>query len=269
MPSEWMTFLNSNFTTGLAGAAFGGLAGAWAAQKIAKRENERKQWAEEINRINAAIALSIAINNAFVSFKRQFVIPTNEDFDRIKEKHAEYIARREAGEIQRGEPFHFDPELQMMQPVTTPINELKEIVYSKINARVAALSLVSLLDQSIANVSLILHQRNEILNEFRTNADGGRNVAQMFLGLPRDDGNTDARYPITVQAVKTQVDDAIVFSGEIAKELLSYALKVAERYGNEHPEIFKIDRRKLDQLGVKPDMAEYEELLQRIRGFGE
>jgi hypothetical protein len=60
-------------------AAFGAFAGAFAAS----RAHNKRTIVAELNALNAAHELSVAIANIFLALKRQHVVPLKENFERI------------------------------------------------------------------------------------------------------------------------------------------------------------------------------------------
>ena len=65
-------FLTNNLATIVAGG-FGAYFGAWSAQAIVARKQDRQSVVAELNSINAVLAADFMITNVFIGFKKQHV----------------------------------------------------------------------------------------------------------------------------------------------------------------------------------------------------
>jgi hypothetical protein len=146
--------LNSNFGVNLgvafAGAAASGLAGAWAAQAIANRNDRRKALLSEIRAANTAINLVAGVVNTQASIKRQFILPILVELKEIQERYSAH----------RGGVFAFSPEFRMVRPIQTPIDLVGEILFDKINSDHFMLSTYQLLALAVEKSHGILIERN-------------------------------------------------------------------------------------------------------------
>ena len=66
-------FLTNNLATIVAGG-FGAYFGAWSAQAIIARKQDRQSVVAELNSINAVLAADFMITNVFIGFKKQHVL---------------------------------------------------------------------------------------------------------------------------------------------------------------------------------------------------
>jgi hypothetical protein len=76
------------FVGTLASAAFGAFAGAW----INSRIQAKKTAVAELNSVSSALMLCVSICNSSIGFKRQFVAPMHDAYERVR-KEARIVHR--------------------------------------------------------------------------------------------------------------------------------------------------------------------------------
>jgi hypothetical protein len=130
----------------------------------------------------------------------------------------------------------------------------------------AGWSVFNTLRQSLANLDLMLAQRNEILETMRTAPSAVKNdIVAMYLGLPRSDGNVDARFPILTQSLPGQVDDGLGLSRVLAEHLAERAKGIAAQFPKKKaPPAARADLGPWEK--VFPDMTEYYAMLDTVKG---
>lgn len=219
----------------LASAAFGAFAGAWINSSI----QAKKTAVAELNNVNSAIALCISMCNNSLAFKRQFVAPMHEAYERVRKEHDKTIAaRREA----QNAPFGARAELQTLMPLKLPTEALERYVFEKISIRSRALAAAVQLVGSIDGLANAIESRNELIAEFRETPVDQR--LAKYLGLGSAEGVVDHRYRATVAGIFDQTNDCIFFSRTLAEDLLKYGRRLRRR----HHRRFRFGLPKLDQL---------------------
>jgi hypothetical protein len=114
-------------------AAFGAFAGAFAAS----RAHNKRTIVAELNALNAAHELSVAIANTFLGVKRQLVLPLNENFERIRLSYANHQTMVKAG---TQAAFHFTADMQSLTLPATPHVALEKMIFEKTLVRGRALA---------------------------------------------------------------------------------------------------------------------------------
>lgn len=99
------SFGNSAFTTSLVGALAGAYFGARFGQRVAERSKVRDDLVKEIRNVHAATALSFGIVNGMLELKKQHVAQLKSSHNDDLQRHQEYMAKRETGEIQGNAPY--------------------------------------------------------------------------------------------------------------------------------------------------------------------
>lgn len=256
--------LNSNFGVAFIGAAAGGLAGAWAAQAIAVRSERRTELKQEISATNAAVNLAAGIVNSHAALKRQMILPMIDDLNSMRK---EYFALRAKSSLLGYVNPALKPELKLIRPVQTPIDNLRNIVFNQISADTFTLSVYQLLFQALDKVQGILNERNTLIDELR-NLPPPQNerVLYTYLGVAQPGGRTDERYPTLAQALLLECDDVIMFGKALAEHLAGHSKASAKRYGRHAPMPVGVNFVRLAQLGLLPDPKHYEGLFGDLHG---
>ena len=255
--------LNSQFASGFFGAAFGAAAGAYTAEKLSKENERRKDLARRIKGLNTALVLSNGVLNAFVALKRQHVLPVNEELARIQRQFAQW---KQDSKITEGViPFHFIADLRTMDPPLTLVEELKTVLFERCEPDSATLGLYQWLANAVLHTTTIIRQRNEVIEEMRSLPPGSDDaVVRLYLGLIRQDGNTDARHPTLVGGMLQQSDDVIAFSRTLIEHLLPQVRRDVALYGKSAPKAARANLSVLDDQGIMPDLAQYKQLFDNL-----
>lgn len=251
--SGWGTF----FT-----AAFGAFAGAFAAS----RAHNKRTIVAELNALNAAHELSIAIANIFLAVKRQHVLPLSENFESIKNSFANHQTMRKAG-TQLG-AFHFTADLRSLALPATPHAALEKMIFEKTLVRGRAIAALVTLVGAIDGLAVSTKTRNEIVEDRRTAKWNDQERLDFILGLRSATGVLDERYRTNVQGIILQTDDCIFYAKILAADLARYANSLRWRaswfYRLRIPKIAQADWSYPEQLGLMPKDAEFSNWL---RGF--
>jgi hypothetical protein len=245
-----------NFGVAVAGAAGGGLAGAWAAQAIADRNERRKALLSEIRATNAAVNLVGGIVNTQASIKRQFILPILAELTEVREKYSTH----------KDGVFVFSPELRIVKPIQTPIDRVGEILFDKINSDHFTLSIYQMLALSVMKSHDILIERNAIITEINNSTISNNELLQLYLGLQQPSGKTDERYPSLASASLREADDVIMFGTTLAQRLADHSKSTAQRCGKGAPKAAIMSTSRLEKMGLMPDAKQYENLLADLRG---
>jgi len=243
-------------------AAFGAFAGAFAAS----RAHNKRTIVAELNAVNAAHELSIAVANMFISLKRQHVVRLKEQFDQIKAAYVNHQSMRQSG-LQVA-PFHFTADFGTLSVMATPHAALEKMIFEKTLVRGRALAALVTLVGAVDGLSVSIKARNEMVEERRTAKWDDLERLQFFLGLRKADGVHDDRYPTNLASIVAQTDDCIFFAKILASDLVRYSNKVRRTEGRFYrlrlPKMVEADWSYPESLALMPEDAAYETWL---RGF--
>lgn len=247
-------FLNTNFSAAL----FGALAGALAAHYVATRSEERKRLRGEIAGINAAIALANAISNVFIAVKRQHTRGMLElykrDFDR-------YIA------ILVNPPtvptvFEFINDFRELDVPFTPIVELRETLLDRVPSAGAALSVATVLQQTIDSFKNLIEARNRSIERLKLLNEEDR--ASAYYGIRNRQGHLDERYADQMSGLRSTVDNGIYFPMLLCDMLTDHGAKIRDQHGRGAPKISTITYGAFE-VGLLPDPTEFPDFEKNFR----
>ena len=216
-PTIW-SFLNSNFITALAGAGLGAAAGAWAAQRIAKRDAAFEAAMQDIRSANSAITFASGILNSLTGLKRQFIVPFANDYEALVANHEAYRVLFAANPAM--EPFHFNPDFRTLPPPEISTEELSDALRGYTGSDPAAWLMFQTLREILKTLNAIVIQRNEVIEEIRALPAARRGeIVPMYFGTPLPDGNTDSRYSEIMKHLPRVVNDALGFDRVLIEHL--------------------------------------------------
>lgn len=243
-------------------AAFGAFAGAFAAG----RAHNKRTILAELNALNAAHELSVAIANIFLAVKRQHALPLKEDFEKIRVAYGNHQTMAKAGtQLAR---FHFTADMRSLTFPATPHVALEKMIFEKTLVRGRALAALVTLVGSIDGLAISIKARNEMAENRRTAQWGDQERLEFFLGLRSATGVIDERFSTNIAAIVTQTDDCIFFSKTLATDLAQYANTFRWReswfYRLRMPKIVETDWSYPENLGLMPKEDDFRDWL---RGF--
>lgn len=243
-------------------AAFGAFAGAFAAS----RAHNKRTIVAELNALNAAHELSVAIANVFLGLKRQFVVPLNENFEQIRVAYANHQTMVKAGT--QVAPFHFTADIQSLPITATPHVALEKMIFEKTLVRGRALAALVALVGSIDGLAISFKARNEMVDNRRTAKWNDQERTEFFLGLRSATGVIDQRFPSNLEAITAQTDFCIFYAKTLATDLAQYANNLRRKEGQFYrlrvPKIEETNWSYPEKLGLMPKDEEYASWL---RGF--
>jgi hypothetical protein len=250
----WGTFIT---------AAFGAFAGAFAAS----RAHNKRTIVAELNAVNAAHQLSLAIANMFLGLKRQHIVPLKEEFERIKTAYGNHQTMRQNG-LQIAQPFEFTADLRSLSVLATPHAALEKMIFEKTLIRGRDLAALVTLVAAIDGLGIAIKARNEMVEDRRAAKWNDRERLEFFLGLRTNTGVQDERFPTNVAGIVAQTDDCIFFAKILASDLARYSNKLKRTEGRFYrlrmPTIAETDWSYPEGMGLMPKDAAYESWL---RGF--
>jgi hypothetical protein len=243
-------------------AAFGAFAGAVAAS----RAHNKRTIVAELNALNAAHELSVAIANIFLTVKGQLVVPLNENFERIKVSYANHQTMVKAGT--QAASFHFTADMQSLTLPATPQEALEKMIFEKTLVRGRALAALVTLVGAIDGLAIAIKARNEMVENRRTAQWNDQDRLEFFLGLRSAAGVIDQRFPTNLAAITAQTDFCIFYAKTLAADLAQYAnnLRWKEKwfYRLRVPKIDETNWSNPEKMGLMPREDDYRNWL---RGF--
>jgi len=240
-------------------AAFGAFAGAFAAS----RAHNKRALVAELNALNAAHELSVAIANNFLAFKRQIALPLKTEFERIKSAYASYQNNNKNKSL-----FQFTIDHRSLTALATPHAALEKMVFEKTLMRGRGLAALVTLVGTIDGLGIAIKTRNELVEEHRSKQRNDRERLEFFLGLRTAAGVMDARFPTNLEAIVEQTDFCVFYAKTLATDLARYSndlrWKEGWLYRLRVPRIDATDWSHAERLGLMPKDADYQNWL---RGF--
>lgn len=262
--SEFLSFIS---------ASIGAVIGVLAAQWFAERNLRKTQLLKAISQANALIALAtIVVNNASTT-KKQVVTPLSEKYFNSK------IAVEKLNKLRlRGDKIsqlmNFEPQMLKIPPVKLPIEALKNITYSADLIPGKAIAIVSMIDDSLAQVVFVIDIYNEQCNYFKShiydtapmnNRVQNEVLIQDYFGLERENGVIDLTHHDCIVGMKTYIDDLIFFGVELANDIQAHAARLQIKLKDislDVPKISTVDFSHAHRLGLIPPRKDYEDWLQ-------
>jgi hypothetical protein len=252
------SFLNSPFISAFLSALAGAGLGVLGAQRLAERSARAKELLEGLRQANAIVVLASTIANQALSAKKQHVKPLSDQYFKDRDEAKELQDKLSSGAPAQPTTFHF--QLTKITPLTLPIETLKNLTFSAQLMPGRALALVSMLEQSITELTHAINTRSEMIDAFHEAKLPSHILCLDYYGLERPDGNTNAMYHDTMVAVKQYTDDVAFFSTELAEELQTHAARIREklvRTRRDAPKANSVDFSGPRESGLMPPREEY------------
>lgn len=254
---------SSSFVSSIAGAAFGAL----AAYVIARVSEIRKDRLISYRMSSNAVVLATTCANMAMSLKSQHVQPISRELTASQEAvetiHANTITL--GSELKGSIPAN----LSSLTPLVTPIEALKNFVYTMNLSDPYAVAAVAQLEQSILELNAAIAMREALIMEHRQSGPMSRfKDLCWLLGLVQEDGTVDERYPSSVQAMLQYTNDVIFYSVYLAEQMTTHSQllhrnirKLRMRVPSPHAVDFSMARCR----ALIPEHLEYESWLNGMR----
>jgi hypothetical protein len=234
---EWsslFSFLQSEtFWIGLGTAAIGSFAGAWvgawAAQRIADKARVRQQIVDEMNAVNWALEITGPLCGTYLNLKEQHVRKLAVDYAAQYQQVHEAVAAKKAGELKEA-PIIGAMDLSTIDPVEVQIGILLKLVTEKLSVTGRPRPLAVELARCVDSLNRSIMQRNAILTDFGRSGLNSSQLVPHVYAVEKPDGNVDARYRDSVQAIALQTDDCIHFSRILGEDLERYGSRLHYRW---------------------------------------
>ncbi|MFM5236636.1 hypothetical protein ACEUAP_04375 [Aeromonas veronii] len=257
-----LEFLNSAFASAFLSALAGAIFGVLGAQRLAERATRRKELLDALRQTNALIVLVATIANQAMSLKKQHIEPLSIDYFKERERAVTLNDFYLHGSAPDKISFHL--EMMHITPLNTPIEALKNITYSAQLIPGMAIALVSMVEQSLIEMTHSIRIRSEQIERFKSQEMSSVISIQNYFGLLRKDGNTDALYHDSMVAIRDYTNDVIFFAVELTEELQAHANKIHEKLSNLTKDAAKanaVDYSTPRKLGIIPPRKDYESWL--------
>ena len=215
-------FLTNNLATIVAGG-FGAYFGAWSAQAIIARKQDRQSVVAELNSINAVLAADFMITNVFIGFKKQHVLGLRTRYEEGRQAYQTALtAHAESHTVQ--------VELRAISAPRVPKEILERLAFEKISLMGRGLAAAVALVEAIDSLSKSITSRNELINELKTAPLPGPQQVAKYFGLPSpQNGVVDERHRNSIESVSACTDDCIFFSHLLVQDLAKYGKRLRRR----------------------------------------
>ena len=262
-------FIASDAFGTLAEGAFGALFGAWGAQAVISRGQNKQAMAAELNSVSAALALCFTITNRFASLKRQHVRDMRDRYEQARQDFEAAWNAPSPGASAQPRVIDVLADMQTITPVKVPIELLERNVFEKMSIRGRALVVTTELTGAIDGLERSIKYRNDLIAEIQQGpAPTPRALAERYFGLRNAGGRIDERFGMSIAAIFNQTDDCIFFSRILADDLSAYGRKLRRRYiwrfRSRFPKFVPADWSTAEAAGLIPPEAQYANWL---RGF--
>jgi hypothetical protein len=254
------------FKTLVAGA-FGAFFGAWGAQIIISRNQNRQAVVTELNCINAALGLLLSILQIFIGLKQQHVGPMLDRYAKQQKAYVEGVP--EAKQASQAQVVRIQFDLQTLSPVRTPTEALERLVFEKISFRGRGPSAAVDLIASIDSLAKSIAYRNELVEELRIAKVPHPQLAQKYFGVPTSEGVVDERLQSNLRGIYEQTDNCIFFSRQLADDLVAYGKRLWRRHRWKYlrplPKMAITDWSLAENAGLIPSNEQYAQWLKRFK----
>lgn len=261
----WATlsdFANSAFASAFLSALAGAGLGVWGAQKVAERAARVKELLESLRQSNAVVVVATTIANNAFALKRQHISPLSQKYFKDREIALAHHASIMSG--QSPKPISFEAEMMKITPVTTPIDALKNLVYSAQLMPGRALALVAVIEQSISELTHAIEMRTDQIDALRNAALPEHIFCQDYYGIQRRDGSTNLMYHDSMVAITQYTDDLGFFAAELTDEMQAHAVLVHSKlikFRKDIPKPSTVDFTPARESGLIPPRDNYESWL--------
>lgn len=222
-------------------AAFvGGISGSITIL-IIERLRSQKKYLSDFNSINAIL---IGHLNSLINLKKQFSLPHSVEVNNIRANYLKkisnppdnslYIHMKEAGMIIHS----FDKEFLV------PIEKVSTHAGSNPNA----LLFIMKAKESINSLEKIIHSKNNLIKEMLNDSRSSNEKMPSYLGLKKNNGQTDDRFYMTCSGLLKENDVALFFVKRSLEELNKMAKKVLPKYLHKKIISFKIEKEEFKDL---------------------
>lgn len=224
-------FFDSSFTSALLGAGFG----AWGAQRIAERSKGREQLLTEMKATNAARSLVFQIVNSMIATKSQQIRPMKLLFEQQKYTYASLIIDIKLGLRPPDSRYTPRVDLRSIAEISLPIEPLQKYLYEKINSSGKALALIGTITESLASINLMLTQRRELIESFKTDDMYKKYQAQVYFGIHiPDEYYQNTMYSDLLSGITDKVDDVIFFGLLLNEDLMKHGIKLERLFKKDY-----------------------------------
>lgn len=259
---QWM---NANFSIAFVGGLTGAFGGALGAQRIVERTRQREEWLRELRNTNAATMVAFSACNAALATKKQHTEPLRKKFNEAKEALLKFQAERASGQRQGNAEYHVELDLKVFPAPVVPIETLKDLVFQRLSAVGRPLALVSVLEQSLAGARDAVAKREALVQRFATGQIPEQLTAHFYFGLKLPNGHVSQEHADLVEGVYSYVDDIAFFSALLCSDLMEHGERLraayVKRYGNDAPQVSKVDFAGPKGSGLIPPDSQYSDWL--------
>lgn len=204
-----LVVLASTAIVGAAGAYFGSI----GAQRSINREMALRRRIEKIAVANAAHSLATVIYNQSLSLKKQYFLPTFENWRSQRDVAVAAISNPEQVAI----PLAI--HMNSFPPIHFPMEELSGQLYGKLTLNGRPLAALAELFQASHTLKSLAEDHSRLTHEFKGKPDSY--TIPIYLALETAEG-IDSRYEHLCHGSLQIIDDLIFFSDVLANDLIAY-----------------------------------------------
>lgn len=243
------SFLDTNFATALMGA----FAGAFGANWIIRRTEERKMLYEQLRYIQTIVSATNLITNHFLSSKEQLLVPLKNNFEETERRYDQLVGQQADGPL-----IEFPFDFQKLPNMKVPIEELKDLIFHQLEFASPVQTLIQQLDTTVEQYNNAVTNRNQLVDQFMAmNTHELAFIKHILLGRPDGNGNANTVFPDAMNSLFKSADDAIYFSIKCSDYLIQLGKAIKEKLNIGEYKIIhmKFEPEKLGDL--LPDKASF------------
>ncbi|WP_157505490.1 hypothetical protein [Geminicoccus roseus] len=246
-------FLNSEFFSGLLVGTLSAVGGAYGGHLIAKRQKIRDELQQEINNINAAIALIFDAINTLLVFKQEAVRPMLEDFSLKLKRYEEFAENTD--DIPEGilVNFHIEFLLDAVDPPVVPLARIESLIFEKIPSHGRLLGATASMIRCMSALNGAVNRRNAFITDMMAKEYQGVEGYSKYFGLVTDRGRVDETHPSLLEIIESSMNSTIGFGRIIQKELVKLGKRRARKLGDSAPRINEPNFGKAERSGLLPN----------------
>lgn len=254
-------FVSASLLMTIFGTLAAAFAGSYGAQYSINKKQNKDALLSEIRNTNSAIMAAFNISNTCLSLKTQHVKSLKEGFESQKSELEQFKKGMKNGTTGLGKQFEFRANLQSLPPLSVPIDILEKQMFEKISARGRALGLTITLASTIQSLNRSINHRNTLIEWIKENVsmDEHGRLAQLYFGLPNNEGHIDSNYPDSIDSIYSLTDDCIFFSKLLCADLNSHGTKLKESLGDKLIVITEPNFEKAETIGLMPNEENYDD----------
>lgn len=251
----------------LVGGLVGAAGGAWGAQVIAESSAFRKERLAELRNVNALIQMACFSCNSALSYRKNHSTISLRKFLEARREIEKYLLDDEADQ----EQILREIDLNMFSVPIVPVKHMEEILYGKISAPGAAISIMQQIEHTYQRLVEASQEKMKMIDILVGGDVPEDLIPFIYFGLKQPNGNVDSRYYSMVGALDRYAKDLAFFTHLLCKNLVTHGKSLQFEIGDNStffhdriPVLIEPDFSKAIDSDFLPKNSEYESWFSRF-----